>query len=202
MMFCIYSPLFVAVLEGLNIARGGNIERITTKEKKKSNSHQESLAFITAHQNVCGSICTSEIVRVACVQMQPYMAPLQFLSSQQIIPQTLPYPCTLFEHLRAIFIFWQSTAKGLAMHGWSRRSEMFSTPSSPAVWVFFSPFLKCDLPCDWFLRAILEIMVHFGPLIRPETLWLRPAGSPRGVAKHSEKNSPISHPVVNMMYSR
>lgn len=34
-MFCIYSPLFVAVLEGLNIARGGNIERITTKKKKK-----------------------------------------------------------------------------------------------------------------------------------------------------------------------
>lgn len=72
------------------------------------------------------------------------MTPLQFLSSQQIIPQTLPYPCTLFEHLRAIFIFWQSTAKGLAMHGWSRRSEMLSTSLSPAVWFFF------PLPEVWF----------------------------------------------------
>lgn len=78
-MFCIYSPLFVAVLEGLNIARGGNTERITTKErrekKQQPNSLQESLAFITAHQNVCVSICTSEMVRVACVPIRTYTTP-------------------------------------------------------------------------------------------------------------------------------
>lgn len=36
------------------------------------------------------------------------------------------------------FYFWQSTAKGLAMHCWSWRVEMVSTPLSPAVRFFFT----------------------------------------------------------------
>lgn len=61
------------------------------------------------------------------------------------------------------FYFWQSTAKGLAMHRWSRRPEMLSTPLSPAVF-FFPPYWSvichvidsCAQYCrSWFILDLL-----------------------------------------------
>lgn len=99
----------------------------------------------------------------AFILMQLLGASLLFMLVQQLIREMLPYPSTLFEHLRAIFIFDKAQPKASLCIADFWRVEMVSTSLSPAVRFFSS--LKCDLPCDWFTPTISQIMVHFRALM-------------------------------------